>query len=338
MELNTSALEEYLKPLDIFLHDPEVSEILINKPHVAYIERFGELKPHPINVDYRHLVGLADLIARHSDQRLGDTEPLLSAKLPQGHRIQILIPPAVAQGRITLAIRKQVLQDLSLDELTEHGVFTHTVPYIISGNKPDKSTSINSPMNLTRLFHQGNYIRFLREAIQQKKTILISGATSSGKTTFLNACLKEIPHHEHLITLEDVAELHPPQPLHTPLFSSKGLQGTSKVTMQDLIQASLRLRPDRIILGELRGAEAADFIHATATGHDGSLASLHASNPEVAFMRLVHMIKLNPNMNLSREDILEDLHTVVDIVVQLERKFINNSYQRIVSSIYYQEA
>jgi type IV secretion system protein VirB11 len=140
-----------------------------------------------------------------------------------------------------------------------------------------------------------------------------------------------------LVTLEDVPELLPPHELHTPLFTSKGLQGVSKVTMQDLLQASLRIRPDRIILGELRGEEAADFINATATGHDGSLTSVHAGTPSMAFMRLVHMVKLAGN-TMAREDILEDLRQVIDIVVQLKRHVVDNRTMRYVSHIYYENA
>ena len=167
-----------------------------------------------------------------------------------------------------------------------------------------------------------------------KKNILISGGTSTGKTTFLNACLKEIPHDERIITLEDVREVKISHHNKVHLLASKGEQGTARTTMTQLIEASLRLRPDRIILGELRGKEAADFINAPATGHDGSLASIHASSPTLAFIRLVHMVKLNPGMNLSRDDILTDLHHLIDVVVQIKRVRIGSHYQRTISDIY----
>lgn len=121
------------------------------------------------------------------------------------------------------------------------------------------------------------------------------------------------------------------------LLASKGEQGTAKVTMSQLIEACLRLRPDRIILGEMRGAEAADFINATATGHDGALSTIHATNPKIAFMRLVHMAKLKPGMNLSREDILADFQSLIDIVVQISRVRIQEKYVRFISELYYKK-
>jgi type IV secretion system protein VirB11 len=333
---NTVALEEYLKPLDVFIQDKTVSEILINRPNTLFIERQGWFHEHKNEwLTMRHLMGLSNLIARYTAQRLSEKEPLLSGQLPSGHRIQIILPPATAMDRLVISIRKQVIENTSLDEYVALNAFVHTLPCYLPSHREPPAWNVNE-RPLIELFHAKKWIEFLKLAVIKKKNILISGATSTGKTTFLNACLKSIPSHEHLVTLEDVPELKPPHHLHTPLFTSKGLQGTANVTMQDLVQASLRIRPDRIIVGELRGAEAADFIHATATGHDGSLSSIHASSPHVAFMRLLHMIKLN-GTNLSRNDILEDLHTIIDIVVQLKRRVEDHRTYREVSEIYYAE-
>lgn len=331
---NTVALEEYLKPLNVYLEDNSLNEILINRPQVVFTERkgqFKEIKNEALTL--RHLMGLANLIARYSSQRLSDKEPLLSGLLPSGHRIQIILNPATAQDRIVISIRKQTIENISLRDYASLNAFQNTEHCYLTSTL-NKQALVKEDAYLLELYQGKKWIEFLQLAMQKKKNILISGATSTGKTTFLNACLKEIPQHEHVVTLEDVAELKLNHNLHTPLFTSKGLQGIANVTMQDLVQASLRIRPDRIILGELRGSEAADFIHATATGHDGSISSLHASSPFVAFLRLVHMVKLN-GTNLSREDILEDLHTVIDVIVQLQRKMVGNSMVREVSSIYF---
>ena len=317
---NTVALEEYLKPLNAYLEDNSLNEILINRPEVVFTERkgqFSEIKNETLTL--RHLMGLANLIARYSAQRLSDKEPLLSGLLPSGHRIQIILNPATAQDRIVISIRKQTIENISLQDYEKLNAFQNTEHCYLTSNL-NKQTHVKEDFYLLELFKEKKWIAFLQLAMQKKKNIIISGATSTGKTTFLNACLKEIPEHEHVVTLEDVAELKLKHRLHTPLFTSKGLQGVSNVTMQDLVQASLRIRPDRIILGELRGSEAADFINATATGHDGSISSLHASSPYVAFMRLVHMVKLN-GTNLSREDILEDLQTVIDVMRSQHKNF-----------------
>jgi type IV secretion system protein VirB11 len=334
----TVALEEYLFPLEAFLNDVTVSEIIINRPGKVLIENKNGFSEHEApGLDWRHLTGLADLIGRFSEQYLNEKKPLLSGILPSGHRVQIVLPPATQSGHLIMAIRKQTLTDVSLDHYVEMGTFQFTKPVFLEVPQI-KNIGDEETLQLKQLFYQHDYPSFLKAAIVAKKNILISGATSTGKTTFLNACLKEIPANEHIVTLEDVAEVKPPHPYrHSSLFTSKGEQGTAKVTMQHLVEASLRLKPDRIIMGELRGAEAADFINATATGHDGSISSIHAASPQMAFMRLVHMVKLS-GTNLSREDILEDLHTVIDIVVQLKRRMINGRICREVSGIYYADA
>jgi type IV secretion system protein VirB11 len=331
---NTSALSVYLEPLNAWLLDDTVSEISINEPQIAYIERGGRITREelPTLTGY-FLQGLANLIARFSDQRLSEQEPLLSARLPAGHRIQIVMPPASEDGKILIAIRKQVIRDLSLHDYEKMGAFKRIKPRYIHSHR-STMTLDEEEQSLSQLFHQKNYLAFLKAAIGAKKNILISGGTSTGKTTFLNACLKEIPLDERIITLEDVREVDIPHLNKCHLLASKGEQGLSKVAMPQLVEVCLRLRPDRIIMGEMRGAEAADFLNATATGHDGSVASIHASHPAMAFMRLVHMIKLNPAMNMNREDILEDLHNIIDIVVQIKRVREGNVYKRYISEIY----
>lgn len=335
---NTVALEEYLKPLAPYLDDPDISEIYIHKPNQIYIERKSFFERIEVNgLDMRHLLGVAKLVSRYSEQRLSEKEPLLSAQIPGGFRIQIILPPATAVNNIVIAIRKPTLFDVGLNDYVEMGAFKRVKPKHLDSHRSTLPIEEeNRP--LVELFRKGEFVEFIKRAVASKKNIIVSGATSTGKTTFLNACLKEIPLHEHIVTLEDVPEVKlSPQAMHTPLFASKGGQGVAKVTMQNLVEASLRIRPDRIIMGELRGAEAADFINATATGHDGSISSLHSASAHMAFMRLVHMVKLG-GTNLSREDILEDLHTVVDVVIQLRRRIEGNRYVREVSEIYYADA
>ena len=171
--------------------------------------------------------------------------------------------------------------------------------------------------------------------IKDKKNIVISGATSSGKTTFLNSCIGQIPSHERLITLEDTYEI---DVSHQNLVRLKSLKKsgnqTATVTMQDLVQASLRLRPDRIIMGEIRGREIFDFVSACSTGHSGALATIHANNPRVAFMRMAQLYKLNKVSGMSDADIHRELHEVIDIVVQLQK---TNEGRRLVE-VYYKES
>lgn len=334
---NTIALDEYLKPIAFALEDMGASEVLINKPGSVFIERKGFFEQTDVpELDMRHLQGLANLVARYSDQRLSEEEPLLSGQLPNGYRIQVVLPPATSADRVIISIRKQTIANIGLDDYAGLEAFKRTKACALLSYRSAQKIAVKDKP-LQEAFVNGDFVNFLKLAIASKKNIIIAGATSTGKTTFLNACLKEIPTYEHLVTIEDVPEVKPPHTLHTPLFTSKGLQGVANVSTQDLVQASLRLRPDRIILGELRGAEAADFINATATGHDGSISSIHASSPYMVFTRLVHMVKLC-GTNLSRDDILEDLHSVIDVVVQLNRRVEENRFYREVSEIYYANA
>lgn len=175
----------------------------------------------------------------------------------------------------------------------------------------------NDDSKLQFLYNHREWHAFLQEAIQAKKNIVISGGTSSGKTTFLNALISEIPLDERIITLEDTREVSIPHQNHVSLLASKGGQGASKISMQDLLQSSLRLRPDRIIMGEIRGAEIMDFVNSCSTGHEGSMTSIHANNPKIAIMRMTQMYKLNNVPSMRDKDILQELNEVIDIIIQV---------------------
>lgn len=334
MLVNTVALDEYLTPIKYLLTDKAVNDILINQPGCAFIERNGVVfERHDIpDLTYHHLLGLTTLIARYTSQRLSDSEPLLSGPLPSGHRVQIILPPATLPGRVVICIRHLSIKNISLADYSDFGAFEGTRISTLKPVMPRDPLAEDKELN--DLLDQGQMLEFISKAIMYKKNLLITGGTGTGKTTIINAALKAIPAHEHLMTIEDVPELMPTHDLQTRLFTSKGLQGVAKVTVQDLIQAGLRINPDRIILGEMRGAEALDFIHVTATGHDGSISSLHASSPSTAFMRMIHMMKLS-GTSLSRDDLLADLQLVVDVIIQVKREVIGSTIKRRVSEIYF---
>ncbi|HDO8337945.1 TPA: P-type DNA transfer ATPase VirB11, partial [Legionella pneumophila] len=184
----------------------------------------------------------------------------------------------------------------------------------------EHSECLDKSDELLELYDTKNWQEFIRQAIVSKKNIIISGGTSSGKTTFLNSCVGQIPLHERLITLEDTYEMDVP---HTNIVRLKALkqvgEQTQKITMQDLVQATLRLRPDRIIMGEIRGRELFDFVSACSTGHSGALATIHANNPKVAFMRMAQLYKLNQVAGMDEADIYKVLHEVIDVIVQLQK-------------------
>lgn len=323
MSNNTHALFEYLKPLQPFLKDPLVSEISINEPQRIFVEKKGEMVEYPLEeLSYYHLKGLVELIARFYGHVLNEQSPLLSATLPSGHRIQVVIPPACEQNKIILSVRKTVTHHMTLDEFESTGAFELTQPYPIK--QFQKNAFREEDKELIELFQKSLYVSFLKRAILLKKNIIISGGTSSGKTTLLNACLQEIPTHERLITLEDVREIKIPHQNAVHLLSSH-------VSLQKLIEISLRLRPDRIIIGEIRGIEVIDFCHTNQTGHSGSIASIHAEHPSQVFDRVVQLVRRYSSNALSREDILMDWFNLIDVIVQMKR----DKDKRIVSHIYF---
>lgn len=306
-----AALGTYLKPLQNIFQEEGVNEISINKPKEVWIEKRGEIRcEHLEEFDLNHLKSLSRLIAQSTEQRLSEEAPLLSATLPNGYRIQVVFPPACESDKVVMSIRKPSGIQLTLDEYERMGAFSQTVVDAVD-NKID--------YQLDLLLKQKKIKEFLKYAVINKKNIIISGGTSTGKTTFTNAALSAIPSQERLITVEDAREIvldgHKNR-VH--LIASKGGQGRAKVTTQDLIEACLRLRPDRIIVGELRGIEAFSFLRAINTGHPGSISTLHADSPNMALEQIKLMV-MQANLGIPPDQIIPYIRNVIDIVVQLKR-------------------
>ncbi|KTD34666.1 hypothetical protein Lmor_1199 [Legionella moravica] len=318
-----------LAPLYEFLVDTQVSEVLVNKPQEVYVERAGILEQFDMPVlTTSYLRRLFALIANENKQTLSENSPILSGNLQDGSRVQLVIPPASLYE--TLSIRRFTLKRVRFSEYNEQGFFSYAQAVNL-----DESTQTSETTYLRELYDAKNWHAFIREAIIHKKNIIISGGTSSGKTTFLNSCLSEIPLNERLITLEDTYEIDSPHPNQVRLKALKQTGDTaSRLNMQDLIQATLRLRPDRIIMGEIRGKEIFDFVSACSTGHSGSIATIHANNPKVAFMRMAQLYKLNQVAGMTEADIYSVLHEAIDIVVQLQKTV---SGRRLVE-VYYKHA
>lgn len=318
-----------LAPLQEFIADEQVSEILINKPQEVYIEREGILHRFDMpTLTTQYLRRLVVLLANENKQTLSEGSPILSGNLKDGSRVQLVIPPASLYE--TLSIRKFTLKNLSFEDYKTIGFFSLTQAVGLNTSSQNKDES-----HLLALYHSQQWQEFIRQAILHKKNIIISGGTSSGKTTFLNSCLGQIPLEERIITLEDTYEIDIP---HNNLVRLKALKPTgeslSRITMQDLVQATLRLRPDRIIMGEIRGKEIFDFVSACSTGHSGALATIHANNPKVAFMRMAQLYKLNQLAGMEEADIYKVLHEVIDIVVQLQK----TAEGRRLVEVYYKHA
>ena len=325
--MSLAALETYLLPLKRFFDKPGVSEISINRPKELWIEVMGDMYREEIpEFDLEHLKALARLVAQSTSQKVSEESPLLSATLPEGYRIQVVFPPACEIGTIAFSIRKQVIVDFNLDKYEALGAFQSTA----IRNEHDKVDE-----ELRQLLAAGAIKEFIIKAVKGKKNIIISGGTSTGKTTFMNAAIKEIPPQERIITCEDAREIdlrHIPNRVH--LVSSKGGQGRAQVTTQDLIEACLRLRPDRIMVGELRGAEAFSYLRAVNTGHPGSISTLHADSPELAIEQLILMI-MQAGLGITRDQIKQYVENVVNVIIQLKR---GEKGKRFVSQIYFSGA
>lgn len=326
MNARTSAggvyLEAYLRPLAEWLERPDVTDILINAPGEVWVESLGGgTQRHPApDLGETILLRLAAQIAAASHQAVNREHPLLAATLPDGARVQIVAAPAT-RGPMAMAIRKQVVSDLSLDDYAAASAFDEA-------RSVDIDEASAQDADLQALLDGGDVAAFLRGAVRARKNIIVSGGTSTGKTTFLNALVKEIPLEERLIVIEDTPEVRLTHPNAVGLIAARGTTGEARVGMEDLLQASLRMRPDRIILGELRGPEAYSFLRAVNSGHPGSITTVHADSPRAAVDQIALMV-LQAGANLGRGEIVDYVGGVVDVAVQLARR----EGRRLVSQI-----
>lgn len=304
-------LASYLAPLAFALERADVTDIYINRPGELWLETLGgRIERHDVSaLDGPLLARLARQVAALNHQGISREHPLLSASLPDGSRIQIAQPPAT-RGEIAIAIRKHVSADLTLDDYVSADAFRELRT---AGNA--QSAAIDQ---VRKLVDAGDIGNALREAVRGRLNILISGGTSSGKTTFLNALIREISADERLILIEDTPEIRLKHENAIGLIAARSALGEAHVTANDLVSASLRMRPDRIILGELRGPEAFAFLRAVNTGHPGSMTTIHADSVDRAFEQLALLV-LEGGSTLQREDILTYVRMTVDLVLQLRR-------------------
>ncbi len=289
-----------LGPLEPLFNDPAVSDILVNGLKSVYIERKGRLEQVDISFrDGQHLLNIAQRIAGWVGRRIDEASPMVDARLPDGSRVNIIIPPLAIDGA-AFSIRRFVARGISLAELAERNAFTPAMG------------------------------RLLQICAKARLNILISGGTGAGKTTFLNALSREISNAERLVTIEDSAELQLQQPHVVRLETrTESVEGTGEVSIRDLLINALRMRPDRIIVGEVRGGEANEMLQAMNTGHPGSMCTLHANNPRDALGRLENMLmQTSGEMPLSA--MRRQIVSAVDLVVQLSRL---RSGHRCVTSI-----
>jgi pilus assembly protein CpaF len=278
-----------LGPLEELLNDPDISDIMVNGPEQTYIEKKGRLEIAPVQFrDEQHLFQIAQRIVNQVGRRVDQTTPLADARLKDGSRVNVIVPPLSLRGT-AISIRKFSAKPITLDMMAGFGSM--------------------SPQMATALKIAGA-CRF---------NIVISGGTGSGKTTMLNALSKMIDPGERVITIEDAAELRLQQPHWLPLETRPAnLEGQGAITIRDLVVNSLRMRPDRVILGEIRGSECFDLLAAMNTGHDGSMCTLHSNSPRECLARMENMVMMS-DIKVPKEAISRQIADSVDLIVQVKR-------------------
>ena len=303
-------LDAYLAPLKTWLERPNVTDILVNRPGEVWVETTQGVMTREAAPDLTEVVlgRLARQIAAASHQGVSRERPLLSATLADGARVQVVAPPAT-RGGLILAVRRQAIADLSLQDLGQASLFS-------MAEHPKKNAGRDAYLQGLLDAHQ--HEDFLRAAVKARKSIVISGGAGAGKTTLLNALLKEISTDERLIAIEDAPEIRLHHDNALGLVAVRGDQGEARVTTDDLLAASLRMRPDRIILGELRGAEAFSFLRAVNSGHPGSLTTVHADSTTGALDQIA-LLALSSGLDLGWIHLQTYVRRIVDVVVQVEK-------------------
>ncbi len=286
-------------PLEPLLEDPDVADILVNRFDSVYVERKGKLEKTRVQFrDNQHLLTIIDRIVSMVGRRIDESSPMVDARLQDGSRVNAIIPPLALDGP-AISIRRFIKDKLTTDDLIRIGSLTDSMAEVLS------------------------------EIVKARLNILVSGGTGTGKTTILNILSGFIGAGERVITIEDSAELQLQQP-HVIRLETRpsNIEGRGEITQRDLVKNSLRMRPDRIIIGEVRGGEALDMLQAMNTGHDGSLATLHANTPRDALSRMENMVSM-AGLKLPIPTIRAQIASAVDVILQLER--MEDGKRRITS-------
>ncbi len=279
-----------LGPLEPLLADPGIADIMVNGAKNIYVERRGRIERVPLTfADDDHLMGVIERIVSSVGRRIDELSPMVDARLKDGSRVNAIIPPLALNGP-TLSIRRFTVEKLAVDTLIDFGTITPAIAEVMEA------------------------------VVKGKLNILISGGTGTGKTTFLNILSSFIPSNQRIITVEDSAELQLQQP-HVVQLESRpsNVEGKGEVSLRDLVKNTLRMRPDRIVVGEVRGVEAFDMLTAMNTGHEGSLTTIHANTPRDALGRLENMVSMT-GFDMPVKNIRTQVASALDLIIQLERQ------------------
>lgn len=338
-----TAVRELLRPLEPFFAMPGVTEVVVNRPCEVLYEDGPLWKRETVaELPQSRLMALVRAIATFSDQDVGPRTPILSAILPGGQRVQIMVPPAVPPETVSLSIRLPGEAARTLQDYAADGAFDRFV-WPSSPDLPGLRAELDgNDTDLVEALMSRDLPSFLTRAVVTRRNMAVVGDTGSGKTTLMKTLCQHIPQSERIITIEDVRELT--LPLHdnlVHLLYSKGGQGVASVTPADLIAACMRMRPDRVLLAELRGSEAFDFLKLLTTGHSGSITSYHAESCALALERYVLMAKEHPDAAIFDADGLKRLvRLTLDIIIHVKAETITQAdggltKRRYVSEVHF---
>lgn len=330
-ELNSTISTDFLNyqyeilGISSFLNNPDVTEICINRPGEVFLETSQGWKKVSVDtLTFERARQFCTAVVNESNtgQRITETEPMVSLTFPTGQRAQFVIPPACDSGKISITIRLPSKHTKSLQQYSSDGFFSQIID--LNGGLSEHD------QELLNLKNDGNYELFFKKAVEYKKNIVVSGATGSGKTTFMKALVTHIPLNERLISIEDARELFIPHENVVHLLYSKGGQGSANVSAKSCMESCLRMKPDRIILAELRGDESFYFIRNCASGHPGSITSCHAGSTEQTWDQLALMIKASPEGSGLEFGVIKTLlQQTIDIVVHIK----SHAGQRYITGI-----
>lgn len=306
-------LLHYLEPIQAWIDTDGVTEVVVNRPGEIGVETTTGWEWHAepkLTLDWLKTLATAAAAATHQD--ITETHPICSTTLPKGERCQIVIPPAVPADTVSFTIRKPSSRDFNMADFQKAGLFDEV--RVASDELSD------GEKELIRLRDAGQWPEFLKLAVLEKKNIIIAGATGSGKTTLSKALLNLIPEDERLLTIEDARELTMPHHNVVHMIYAKDGQGQAKIGAKELLESALRMKPDRILLQELRDGTAFFYMRNVNSGHPGSITTVHADSPELAFEQLTLLVKESQGgADLAREDIRGLLYMLVDVIVQMKR-------------------
>lgn len=318
---SSEMLDEYIEPLREYLADETLTEVCVNRPREVWTEGRDGWKRHDAPaLSFNHCRQLATLIASYNGKAISNDKPVLSAALPNGERVQVIIPPACEPHTVSITIRKPSMIDKTLDELDAEGAFEEFA------DVDDELQPFEH--ELVRLKDEKRLKDFLDLAVRKHRNILIVGKTGSGKTTITKSLIRSIPAEERLITIEDVHELFLNQhdnKVH--LYYAREDEGGAKVTPKQALASCLRMKPDRILLAELRGDEAWEFIKSVNTGHPGSISTMHANGAFESFEQLTALIKdSRTGAHLDTNYIKHRLFTTIDVVLFYHQRKLREIY------------